>query len=114
VLVIVVAHPGKEGGLKDPSKMSLYDISDSAHWANKPDFGLVVFREAESLGMITHIKVAKIRYQPVAGTPGMVTMRYNVSKKLFEPPDASPYRTPYEPRYRGGAAPVADAEEPPF
>src|SRR5262249_23131436 len=46
VHVIVAAHPAKmyrdkAGEFPVPS---LYDISDSAHWANKPEIGVVVYR----------------------------------------------------------------------
>lgn len=43
----VIAHPTKpQKGVNAPP--SLYDISGSAHWANKPDYGLVYHRKDKS------------------------------------------------------------------
>ncbi|REB27992.1 AAA family ATPase, partial [Staphylococcus pseudintermedius] len=43
-IVIVVAHPNKRASEKAPEDVSLYDISDTSHFANKADFGVVVAR----------------------------------------------------------------------
>ena len=98
VLVIIVAHPTKAGAAKGPSEVGLYDISDSAHFANKADFGIVVSRKPESMSQMSVINVVKVRYQRLSGVPGVVEMPYNVSKIIYEPRDAEPYRSPYEPR----------------
>lgn len=42
--VILVAHPTKEG-TKDGQIPTLYSVEGSAHWYNKVDNGLVVYRE---------------------------------------------------------------------
>lgn len=64
----VVAHPtklyrDKEGNTPKPG---LYDISGSAHWRNKADFGICVWRdlEAEINGVHgpTEIQVLKVRF----------------------------------------------------
>ena len=74
VHLIVVAHPakmqrGKDGKFPVPA---LQDISDSAHWSNKADVGIVVHRD----GMIDHhetaIRVVKSRYHHAIGIPGEV------------------------------------------
>lgn len=75
VHVCVVAHPTKlhrdtKGKLPVPS---LYDISDSAHWANKPDAGIVVHRDDNG----TMVKVAKSRYHDSIGKPGVVWLTLN-------------------------------------
>jgi twinkle protein len=69
--IIVVAHPtklvrDKSGKLPVPS---LYDISDSAHWANKPEVGIVIHRDD---GGDTMIRVAKSRFHDQIGRPGTV------------------------------------------
>ena len=69
--VRVVAHPAKmqrnrEGKFPTPG---LYDISDSAHWANKPDIGIVVHRE-DLTNSETTIRVVKSRYHQAIGRPG--------------------------------------------
>jgi hypothetical protein len=64
--LIVAAHPTKIRRDKDGKYPvpSLYDISDSAHWANKPDVGIVINRADLSVNETT-IKVAKARYQTI-------------------------------------------------
>jgi len=68
VHVVIVAHPAKQqkddkGDYRVPT---LYDISDSAHWYNKADIGVVVHRYPD----FTLIRVAKSRYHDLIGTPG--------------------------------------------
>jgi twinkle protein len=85
-LVIVVAHPTKVAADKDPQKISLYDISDSAHFANKADFGVAIARLIDEGGIVTMesmILVKKIRYQPVSGQPGMVQLTYDPNTRTF-------------------------------
>jgi twinkle protein len=76
VVVIVVAHPtkmsrGKDGKLERPT---LYDISDSAHWYNKPDHGLVIYRQFET--EVSEIDVVKSRFDE-AGETGVVKMKFD-------------------------------------
>jgi twinkle protein len=76
VHLIVCAHPTKQrrnddGGFSVPS---LYDISDSAHWYNKADVGIVVHRLDK---VKTLIKVAKSRYHEEIGTPGEIFAAFN-------------------------------------
>lgn len=76
VHVIVAAHPTKQrknedGALQIPT---LYDISDSAHWYNKADVGVVIHR----LDMTrTVIRVAKSRYHDEIGEPGEIIGLFN-------------------------------------
>jgi len=79
VHVIVVAHPakmtrGKDGKYPQPT---LYDIADSAHWANKPDVGVLIWREGPEPGLPTKIVVAKSRYHSEIGRPGAITGIWN-------------------------------------
>jgi|SRR5262245_8527128 len=85
VHVWFVAHPMKlprEGG-KVPVP-SMYDISGSAHWANKADIGLTVYRpDVESTRVEIHLK--KIRHKWV-GKPGTVTLEYDrITGRYSEP-----------------------------
>jgi twinkle protein len=101
VLVIVVAHPSKAGAMKasraenvrkikeknpdyaeEPEDLSLYDISDTAHFANKADFGVVLTRIGG--GNMTEVSVVKIRYQPVSGLIGKDTICF----KSYDPKKA--------------------------
>ena len=88
VHVIIVAHPTKLGsggqGRKnsDPPVPGLYDISDSAHWANKPDVGISIWRESKT-GM-TLCAVKKVRFQDSIGVPGEAWLRFNSYTGRFE------------------------------
>lgn len=71
--VFLVAHPTKltrpPGAMKEPAP-GLYDIAGLSHWRNKADAGLVVYRDFEEGH--TLVNAAKIRRQPICGTPGSV------------------------------------------
>jgi twinkle protein len=78
---IVAAHPvkqvkDKEGNFQIPT---LYDISDSSHWYNKADIGLVIWRGKVGGYVKTILRVAKARYQDVTGVPGDVDLDFDQS-----------------------------------
>jgi twinkle protein len=84
VHVIVVAHPakmqrGRDGGYPVPG---LYDISDSAHWNNKADIGIVVHRDDLTAGE-TMIRVVKSRYQNAIGVPGEIKLVWDEARTRF-------------------------------
>ena len=86
--LMMVAHPTKlkanaQGDLPCPT---LYDISDSAHFANKCDAGLVVFREQSNRTMI---KISKPRYEEI-GEPGKLygTLLRSSGRFEIETPDS--------------------------
>jgi len=84
VLVIVVAHPSKSAIQKSPEAISLYDISDSAHFANKADIGVVIARLGNTeVDTLTACLVKKVRYQPETGRPGRVDLDFDRERKLF-------------------------------
>jgi twinkle protein len=68
VHVWIVAHPAKPSPNKPqgkrPEPLSLYDISASANWANKADFGVIVHRAAPKDRKVT-IYVRKARFKHV-------------------------------------------------
>ncbi|MGE3479630.1 MAG: bifunctional DNA primase/helicase [Dongiaceae bacterium] len=82
VHVIVAAHPAKP--LKEPGgklrRPTLYDISDSAHWYNKADVGIIVHRDDEKQ---TTIHVAKSRYHDQIGAPGEFKCIFDPSTNRF-------------------------------
>lgn len=97
VHLIVVAHPSKQ--MKDENGdyrvPTLYDISDSAHWYNKADLGVVVHRKKD----YTILRVAKSRYHDEIGTPGEVFMTYCFEERRFElynDPKAGPTYSAYD------------------
>ncbi len=83
VHVFLVAHPTKikkiNGVLDVPS---LYDISGSAHFFNKADNGIIVYRNMATQS--TEIHIQKIRWSFV-GKIGTVQMRYDITNKTFYP-----------------------------
>ena len=83
-LVVLVAHPSKSGAEKDPDRLSLYDISDSSHFANKADLGVVIARAGDPrFDTTTAVMVKKIRYQPEAGRLGDVTVTFDKANGIF-------------------------------
>ena len=79
VHIIVVAHPAKMQRKQDGKYPcpSLYDIADSAHWYNKPDLGIVIWREGANPSLPTNIMVAKSRYHAEIGRPGQISGIWN-------------------------------------
>jgi twinkle protein len=80
VLVIVVVHPTKSGGMKESGDMSLYDADGSAAWVNKPDIGIVVDRN-ETLGE-TFIHGKKFRFKAL-GNRGSTSFKFDPHTETF-------------------------------
>lgn len=83
VHLIVVAHPVKQKKTDDGTYQmpTLYDISDSAHWYNKADVGIVVHRKDQS---VTSVRVVKSRYHEEIGVPGEIAVFFNPHTGRFE------------------------------
>jgi twinkle protein len=100
VAVFMVAHPKKidtaPGSGKEPIP-GLYDISGSAHWRNKADAGLAVYRDFDE--RCTYLVSHKIRRQPICGAPGLVKFWFMTASRRFDPAAGS-----YQP-YAGKDAP---------
>ena len=77
VHVWFVAHPMKLQKDKDGKRPAPgpYDISGSAHWANKADFVITVHRP-DDYGQISEIYISKVRHKWL-GKKGVVKLRYN-------------------------------------
>lgn len=76
-LVILVAHPRKmqrEPGLNRTATPDMYDVSGSAGFFNKSDFGLVVERNYDA--DVTRIHVEKVKFKHLGGK-GKASFRYN-------------------------------------
>ena len=82
VMVILVAHPTKmkrsEGKYEVPN---LYDISGSANFYNKTDFGLTVYRDMIEAEIKVHIQKVKFKH---LGEQGCCTWKYNINNGRFE------------------------------
>ena len=77
VLVILAAHPVKMK--KDPLTKqfpvpTMYDISGSAAFFNKADFGLAIERDRALC--VTRVHVQKVKFRHL-GQPGVASFRYN-------------------------------------
>jgi twinkle protein len=83
VLVILVVHPTKGAALKEASELTLYDVADSAHFANKADLGVMIARLGKTTDTLTGINVVKVRYQPDAGVPGSAELVYDRVARVF-------------------------------
>jgi len=81
VHVMVIAHPAKMRRDKDGDYPvpTLYDISDSAHWNNKADLGIVVHRSTEG----DFVQVQKSRYHAEIGKPAVVDVNFNPETGRF-------------------------------
>lgn len=81
VLVILMAHPAKPPkGKTDPP--TLYDISGSANFFNKTDFGIVVHRDRAT--QTVQIRVEKVKFKHL-GEPGVAFMKYNLNNGRYTP-----------------------------
>ncbi|GAB9152504.1 DnaB-like helicase C-terminal domain-containing protein [Bradyrhizobium diazoefficiens] len=81
--VCVVAHPTK---IAPDTVPGLYDISDSAHWANKADLGIVVHAEDPD-SSARQVWIQKVRLKRIAGNTGCVNLSFDESTGLFRPHD---------------------------
>jgi twinkle protein len=82
--LFLVAHPqklrrGTDGSYPVPTP---YDIAGSAHFYNKPDNIITVWRDVMNAPTITQIHVQKVRFNST-GHPGMVELSYNKEKSSY-------------------------------
>lgn len=83
ILVFLIAHPRKMEMDKIPN---LYDISGSANFYNKTDYGLTVHRERDSNNaMINSVQVhwQKIKFKHL-GMQGVSNLDYNMNNGRFD------------------------------
>jgi len=90
ILVILVAHPRKmqknQGKFDIPT---LYDISGSAHFYNKADYGLCIYRKGKGEDQgggyenMIECHVQKVKFKHL-GECGAVELRYNYNNGRFE------------------------------
>ena len=87
VLVILVAHPRKmdKDGENKTRVPSLYDISGSANFYNKTDYGIIVHRDTDSNNaMVDRVRVyfSKIKFKHL-GRQGLAQMMYDKETGRF-------------------------------
>lgn len=89
ILLILVAHPRKMQKDQYGKYMipTLYDISGSAHFYNKADYGICVYRVAsqDNTGYENRVEVhiQKVKFKHL-GECGAVDMKYNYNNGRFE------------------------------
>lgn len=84
ILVVLMAHPvklprNKDGQTEIPT---LYDISGSAHFFNKTDFGIVVHRDRSNDTVQVIVQKVKFRH---LGECGSATFKYNINNGRYTP-----------------------------
>jgi twinkle protein len=84
VMVILMAHPTKQQRDKDGAIQAptLYDISGSANFFNKADFGIVVHRDRQNNIVEVHVQKVKFRH---LGECGTALFRYNLNNGRYVP-----------------------------
>lgn len=94
----VVAHPAKLYREKDGSYPvpTLYDISGSAHWRNKADNGICVWRDFANAHNPVEVHVQKVRFRQI-GKIGFANLEYVKSIASYRDvsihdPSNGPYR----------------------
>lgn len=96
ILIILMAHPTKQPRNKDGviEAPTLYDISGSANFFNKADFGIVVHRNRTENTVEVHVQKVKFRH---LGECGTALFKYNLNNGRYTP-------------YTNGIEPVWDNE----
>ncbi len=84
ILVILMAHPTKLPKNKDgvTDIPTLYDISGSANFFNKADFGLVVHRDRANDSVLVQVQKVKFRH---LGENGTALFKYNINNGRYTP-----------------------------
>ena len=84
ILIILMAHPTKQPRNKDGviEAPTLYDISGSANFFNKADFGIVVHRNRTENTVEVHVQKVKFRH---LGECGTALFKYNLNNGRYTP-----------------------------
>ena len=81
--VILVAHPTKmpkndDGSYKVPTG---YNVSDSAHFYNKADFGVTVYRNFET--QVVDVHIWKVKFEGILGEQGVVQFTHDKNTATY-------------------------------
>lgn len=83
VAVVIVAHPAKPDTTRKLTPPGLYSISGSAHWANKPDYGLCVHQsDPDPETTRRDVIVSKVR-MGLPGKRGMLSLSYDRNTSTY-------------------------------
>lgn len=83
VFNFIIAHPSKmrkKIGSDVHEVPTLYDISDSANWYNKPDWGITFYRDFKTGLSTAYVQKAKWEH---LGSVGSVCLKYNINNGRF-------------------------------
>ena len=86
VAVFVVCHPMK---MIDGAKPTLYHVSGSAHWFNKPDNGLVIYRRDRDDPTVD-VDVKKVRFGAFGLGTGCAMLTFDDQSARFVEHQAEP------------------------
>jgi twinkle protein len=82
-LILIVVHHVTKPGINRDKPPTMYDLADSAHWANKSDHVLMVSRPSSSENR-TLLEVVKSKDHELLGRPGQAWVTLNSEKfQLF-------------------------------
>jgi len=89
VLINLVAHPTKMK--MDAARLkyevpTLYDIAGSAHFYNKADYGICIYRNYET--KLTEFHVQKVKFKHL-GEGGTIYKKYNYNNGRYENADST-------------------------
>lgn len=91
ILVILIAHPRKMQRIMGQKHEvpTLYDISGSANFYNKADYGITIYRDRDEKGLINKgcIHFQKIKFRHL-GKTGVIEFRFNYNNGRFEDQEA--------------------------
>lgn len=83
LLVSLVAHPTKIRKDKDHDGIpTMYDVSGSAHFLNKSDYGIVVYRDFDNDSTLVKVEKVKSRF---LGHKGEVLFKFNINNGRYVP-----------------------------
>lgn len=90
ILVVLMAHPTKQPKNKDGviEAPTLYDVSGSANFYNKADFGIVVHRNRLENTVEVHVQKVKFRH---LGECGTCRFKYNINNGRYTPYDGASF-----------------------
>lgn len=82
VSTFLIAHPTKMRKNEDGTYAvpTMYDISGSANFYNKSDFGLTVYRDENDF---SQVHVQKVKFEGIMGQKGSATFRYDKSSNRY-------------------------------
>ena len=98
VHVFVVCHPTKLAKDRDGSYPvpTPYDISGSAHWRNKADNCISVWRDFEPGNRVTEVHIQKVRFKDIGQAGQKVDLVYHLpTGRYFDDDSSAPSETRY-------------------